>query len=697
MSIRIEEINVKNLGPIADLSWELDNINLVYGHNERGKSYLVEFLIHALFRAQRWDALRNQLGRGTVQVAGLGEATLRFSPEKDEKIEDYLTERRIGLPPDFSKLLVFRGSHIMLSGSGESDKVMLRRFLSHKELLEKIISDVGTVVNCQFAGYKMVEEDRRATGVKEREEYQQRLGKIKNLFTKISDKYFGGDLRQLQKKREKLEERREEMMQAKRYLAMELARKIDGLQDKAEEIKEGEINQILTDISALEKERVRQEQRKKEVQKLEVQTKHFGWLAQAVRDYEELALKAGPQGAPAWLMFGFIGILAASAVFILLGIKTLSVALLLAAAGAAVFYKFMEDRARKEFGAKEELANIRREFKKRFGEDLEGLTALKAKKESLESKYSKLQVRKEEAEEGEKDLALEKSRLAREVENLLGVALPPERWEKVLQERRRRKESIQREINRNRERLAALQVEKEDYLQEEPPLEYDATLEKDLEKRLEKVQEKIRAEEQSLERLKQEICAVTGLDFSTTWMVLIDALRREREGVEEKYKEITAEIMAKINVAQVVRELLTLEDEKIHTALDSPIIKELLPRVTTHYHDLYLGEHDQLVVSDAHGEFPVSEISDGAKEQVFLVLRLVLARQWFAEENLFLILDDAFIHSDKERKAELVGATMGLARSGWQIICLTFDDRVKKLFDKSGEDYNLLDLNEVAF
>jgi len=45
MGIKIDEIKVKNLGPLPPLNEKLGKLNLIYGHNERGKTLLVEFLI----------------------------------------------------------------------------------------------------------------------------------------------------------------------------------------------------------------------------------------------------------------------------------------------------------------------------------------------------------------------------------------------------------------------------------------------------------------------------------------------------------------------------------------------------------------------------------------------------------------------------------------------------------------------------
>ena len=113
MSIRIKELNVKNLGPIKKLNLVLKSINLIYGDNERGKSYLVEFLIRSLFKTAGWK-LRKKTGSGKVLVEGLDDKIIEFSPSKSVKLEDFLSEKYVGLPPDFSKLLIFRSTNVEL-------------------------------------------------------------------------------------------------------------------------------------------------------------------------------------------------------------------------------------------------------------------------------------------------------------------------------------------------------------------------------------------------------------------------------------------------------------------------------------------------------------------------------------------------------------------------------------------------------
>ena len=76
MGIRIEKVRIQELGPLRQLKLEFDRFNLIYGRNERGKTYLVEFLIRSLFRNIRNFHLRSQTGEGRVEVSGLESETI---------------------------------------------------------------------------------------------------------------------------------------------------------------------------------------------------------------------------------------------------------------------------------------------------------------------------------------------------------------------------------------------------------------------------------------------------------------------------------------------------------------------------------------------------------------------------------------------------------------------------------------------
>lgn len=98
MAIKIESIQIQKLGPLDSIQFDLGMLNLIYGHNESGKTYLVEFLLQSIFRhAKNWD-LRNINAEGSVTLQGLGEQKTIFSPATSKKIEDYWDQNNSGLP-----------------------------------------------------------------------------------------------------------------------------------------------------------------------------------------------------------------------------------------------------------------------------------------------------------------------------------------------------------------------------------------------------------------------------------------------------------------------------------------------------------------------------------------------------------------------------------------------------------------------
>lgn len=247
MSIHIKNINVKDLGPIPELEWNLSNLNLVYGDNERGKSYLVEFLIRCLFKTSGWN-LRKKTGTGRIEVEGLLDEIVGFTPGSSQKLEDFLTDKYIGLPPDFSKLLVLRGTNVELGEEEESDKIMLRKYLSHKEILDKIMENAQeTVKNCSISsGYRITGDNRGR--LKNRKELESKLKRIEELFTDVGNKFLGGEMKVLEDKKKRLSEKYNNFEKAKRWKAYQLSEKMKELKEEADKIDKEKIDEFASGI-----------------------------------------------------------------------------------------------------------------------------------------------------------------------------------------------------------------------------------------------------------------------------------------------------------------------------------------------------------------------------------------------------------------------------------------------------------------
>lgn len=696
MSIRIKELNVKNLGPIKKLNLVLKSINLIYGDNERGKSYLVEFLIRSLFKTAGWK-LRKKTGSGKVLVEGLDDKIIEFSPSKSVKLEDFLSEKYVGLPPDFSKLLIFRSTNVELGEEKESDKIMLRRFLSHKEIFDKIKDNISkTIIDSKIDGYKI--EGAKRAEIQRREDLMKDMRLIDELFQEIENKYMGGKRRNLEDEKKKLKNRFDKLEKAKRHISYKISKEIESLEKKATQVDEKSINYLLKQISNLNIAIKKYENKKEDLNILLESTKNYKWLKSAISEYEKYNFEEITEKPNIWYTIFFALIFALIVAFTVLKSQVGIIISLLGLAGIVLMYKRRYDKFLADAGKRDEILNLKNEFKERFNEKLKNLAIMNEKIKNMEDDYNKREVIQGQLKDEKSEIDNTKLKIAEEMKGLLEKEIGMEKWmeelEKKLEERRRLKEQIS---DKNVE-LARLDVEEPDYIKEKQEVEYNKDEYIEVKEDLEKIKESISKKEEELKTLKHSICKHTKDNFSIEWTELIKNLADKHNEVLSEYKNLTAEIIGKKYVSEIIEELYKEEDEKIKDALESEIISNMLPQVTTHYKNISLTD-DRMIVSDTYNDFPVESISDGAKEQVFLALRIGLAKHWFKKDELFLIFDDAFLHSDYNRRPLLLNSLFELANNGWQIICFTFDDNIKNLFDKKvkklRDDYRFYNLNEI--
>jgi uncharacterized protein YhaN len=696
MSIHIENINVKNLGPISELTWNLKNINLIYGENERGKSYLVEFLIRCLFKTSGWK-LRDEKGIGKIEVEGLSDEKIDFTPESSEKLEDFLTGRYIGLPPDFSKLLVLRGTNVELGKEDESDKIMLRRYLSHKEILNAIVEDIQvTVKDCDISGYTITGADRG--NLRLRNELESKIKRIENLFIEVGNKFLSGEMKTLENKKIRLKEKYNNLEKAKRWKAFQLSEEIEKLKEKTEKIDEEKIDELISNFNKLKGDKRDLNNYKTELDELKESTKHYKWLDKVIEEYIQYNFDKISPRPRKWILFLLSFFVISTAILIAFGFKWFGFGMLFISIGIGTYYIRKILFYVKGTKKREELQNLKDDFRDRFGEELKNLAVMNEKKEIIGKAYNKKEILEERLVEKKKDLSIFESRLREEISDILREKYEKDKWKEKLIEEKDKKRELEGKISDKRSELSGLQVDKEDYLRSKPEVKFDNDEYKEVKEKLGKIEDEIQQKKSELENLKHSIIEHTEDEISIGWMELIENLANKREDVLKEYKDITSEIIADKNVYDVISELYEEEDEKIEDFMKSDVISKILKDVTTRYNKISLL-NDRMIVSDSFNDFPVTLISDGATEQVFLALRIGMAKHWFKEDELFLILDDAFLHSDYNRRPKLVDKIVELAKNGWQIICFTFDDNIRNLIDKKVKnlknEYRFLNLNEI--
>ncbi len=682
LSVSIKEIHIRNLGPLNQISMKLGALNLIFGLNEHGKTYLVEFLIRSLFRPSSHFKFREDTGSGKVIVQGLDEDTMIFSPVSDRKLDDYM-EKIPGLPPDLSRLIVVKGADTGLTG--QEDKVsrrILNQYLSGQKLLDLIESRISKTIQETSVLNGIIQGPKRKE-IRDREGYLDSLNRIDRLLERIDSEYSGGSRGILLEQKNSLSALWEETEKAKRFLAFELNSEIGKLETESLRIPEAVLKEMQGNLRFLEIKR--QNCQKKVIQKTEAEEKcrHYEWLSEAAEIYEKMLEKKPKRPCPILLVLSVV-LAICVLVFSLLRILPGAVISLFLAVLCTVWYLVLAHRRMDHASFAGEAERLKANYRQRFGVREPDLAEIRERLHGMEEFRTRAKLAVEELATEEKDMHSLELKIGNWIEEITGQRKDPDSWNKVLGDLDRKQKSLMEQKQKLKMQLAGLNVDPSDYERERPAKAYHKKVHDETGEKLSRVEKQLAEETHKLDTLKHEICQHTGDSMATAWEDLIDHLRLKRREIRDTYSKNTAEIIGKRAVYEILGELRKDENTKIEESLRSPVVQEALPKITGHYSLLKFRGGD-LAISDEEHEFLFSELSSGAQEQVLLALRMGLIQRCMGQNPFFLILDDAFQYSDWERRIFLVDYVIGLVRNDWQVIYLTMDDHIRSCFEERGK------------
>ncbi len=689
MSLRIGRIKVNRGGPLkSDFDFEPAHLNLIYGPNETGKTYVVESLISFLFKTgsrapAEWD-LRDWDMAGKATVLGLGSDPVSFTTS-GKKLEEYWEERGSGLPLDLSRLLVVRAGETRLApvrdGVGQD---RLKAYLSGEETLDRIGARISkTLLAARVEDSQIVADDRGEP--KARNNYEDTLGNLQKLLDRVEREYISGDAYALRREHEELDTQVEALKKAQRYHAGQLSKQIEALDNERSGLPtEGELRECELSVSSYEDKTDHLARQSQELAELESFTKHLPWATQAFEVYTEVTSGAASYGPTKVFMLLGALFLAVTGIFGLLGFRIPTVG---SAALSGVFFAIAYLGLKRDLssaGENTELEKLKVEYLARFGSELTDSATLRAKLEDLKKREILASPLRTSLADLSRDTSVMKKRICNTLRNWRGIDIPVDGWRDTIGDLKKKIKRLEKEIALEEERLMSLGVPADQYRDEDPGEEWDRLLYDEQVRALEEAETNLNDEESDLTELRGEISQATGQGTSD-WEELITALRRKRELAAQDYKDKTAEILAKTQVSRIIQQLGQEENTRIAEGLKREELTEPLRALTGRYRSIRLTNDKGLVlVSDQDEDYPLASMSTGVREQAFLALRMGFASIAMEGKTGFLILDDAFQHSDWNRRENLVKRTMSFVQSGWQVFYFTMDDHIRDLFEDAG-------------
>lgn len=201
----------------------------------------------------------------------------------------------------------------------------------------------------------------------------------------------------------------------------------------------------------------------------------------------------------------------------------------------------------------------------------------------------------------------------------------------------------------------------------------------DVEAAIARYEERLADHQQSLQQFSRRASQLSFREFTGEPLDLqisnLDALEKLVDRLDELIEQIERDAEISRVAHDVFDRLEAAEEEKVTNLFGEDSRATALFRSITddRYEQIrYDHEANQLVVERSNDQQLSPEaLSKGTRDQLYLCIRVALAQELPDIDEGFFIMDDAFLSADSDRLDRQVALLDELAADGWQIIYLT--------------------------
>lgn len=395
MGIQIDSVSVNGLGPISSIQWGFKDINLIYGKNEQGKTFLVEYILASLFKNA--PKTRHLTDSGQVIVSGIDGSAQIFNPKTKKKIEDHLLSPG-NASIDLARLCVVKGGELSMTSvpGGTVTKSILKEYLSDQTTLDKILGRIPAAVQVSSWENGTIVPLRRVGLIKSSGKAKNNLEKINEMLLEIDQKYSQGQVKKASIGLESVKEKVKQQERAKRAYAYQLSTQITALQEELDTIPEEWIEKAAASVIKVDNLQIRLQRFIEEVEELEPQVENYPWLKSAVEECERRPEALEKEGTNLFVILAVLSVVFTIAAsffnpYISLGTGSLSLLFVFLA-----MRQFQANTNMKDKGDRQEVKRMYTEFESRFEIKVKSIATLKSNLETLQEDFHTVNNKKQE-------------------------------------------------------------------------------------------------------------------------------------------------------------------------------------------------------------------------------------------------------------------------------------------------------------
>ena len=708
--MKIKNIKINAYGNIENRELNLkDNINIIHGENESGKSTLLSYIVNTLYGISKnkdgkevsdydkykpWNnqeysgKLSYELQNGEqyeifrdfnkknpkIYNSKLEDVTANFDTDKKEGSKFFVEQTGIDKQTYLSTVVSMqqevrleeKDQNILiqkianLASSGE-DNVSYKKAI--QKLQEKIKDEIGTNKTAQKP-INLIEKEINEISIKIEEirPYQNRKYEIDGQKEEINY-----ELEKLKIKKEILKELKENLQDCEMYKKEINIKENNKKQDT---IKIGDLNdekskleeQLKIPQKQIEAMQLNIESHQKEQEKVNQEIDQINEKIKQINIEKQKTIKKNPLK-----MVALFGLLA----FIIWSVLTFTMIknsfTIIGIIGVLSFWVMNIVIVKKERKSKREQENKKQKYVEEKSNEIK---ILEEKKQEINTQLNEIQLKIN--QEKEKEININNN-LSMLIGQIMLLNKNNEQIEKELNE------TISKLENINNKKVAEI---KQKYSIEIP----EELLNKDV------LDSKINQNE---EEINNKTIKTKELEIEEKNILQeVERLASYEERLEldkEKYKELrkNEEIIniAISNLQEAYEEMKTTITPKFTNSLSNSIKKIS----DNKYNRVTINDENGMIVENSRGEYiEAMRLSTGTIDQLYLSLRLSMVDE-LTKENLPIILDETFAYFDDERLANSLKFIYE-SLNGHQAIIFTCTNREKEILEKLGIDYNAIEL-----